>query len=482
MAARSGAQYLEGLRDGREVWYSGERVPDVTTHPVFAAGAQSIARLYDLQHEPEYREVLTYLSPKTGERVGLSFLMPRQTAELVQRRTMLEVWAKASCGLLAQSPDYMNIGIMSLAAAHDALAKADPRFGIHALRYYEICREQDRCLARVVPTAWPQTTTVSTPSAETLPCLQVVAQKSTGVVVRGTCMLAPLALFADDLVVYGGAALQPGEGARALVCAVPVASPGVSLVCRESVGPAGSHFDHPLASRFEVLDCIARFDDVLIPWEGVFLHSNVELYNRLESSVRFFWQVGHQVVTRQIAKTVLLLGIAHLLSETSGMTGLLHVQEKLGEIVTYVETLRSCQRRAEVDAVMGANGVLYPQGDAVHAALRLFPMVYPRLIEILQRLGAGGYMMMPSAGALQSPLAEAITQCYQGATVSATARMQLFRLAWDLVGESFGARQQLYERYGVGDPAHMLAARYLDYDKTAAVERVQTLLETAQWP
>ena len=90
--------------------------------------------------------------------------------------------------------------------------------------------------------------------------------------------------------------------------------------------------------------------------------------------------------------------------------------------------------------------------------------------------------MLPSAGDLESPLAEAITQCYQGATVSATTRMQLFRLAWDLIGESFGARQQLYERYGVGDPAQMMAARYLDYDKTAAVERVHTLLETAQRP
>ena len=482
MAARSGAQYLEGLQDGREVWYSGERVPDVTTHPVFAAGAQSIARLYDLQHEPAYGDVLTYPSPKTGERVGRSFLMPRRQEELVHRRTMMEVWAEASCGMLAQSPDYMNIGIMSLAAAHDILAKADPRFGIHTLRYYEICREQDRCLARVVPTAWPQTPKASPPSTETFPYLQVVAQQSAGVVARGACMLATFAPFADDLVVYGGAALQPGEGARALVCAVPVASPGISLVCRESVGRTGGRFDHPLASRFEAMDCIALFDDVLIPWERVFLHSNIELYNRLESSVRFLWQVGHQVVTRQIAKTILLLGIAHLLSDTIGISGLPHVQEQLGEIVTYLETLRSCLRRAEVDAVMGANGVLYPQGDAVHAALRLFPMVYPRLIEILQLLGAEGYMMIPSASDLESPIAEAITQCYQGATVSATTRMQLFRLAWDMVGESFGARQQLYERYGAGDPAHMLAARYLDYDKTAAVERVQTLLETAHRP
>lgn len=482
MAVRSGAQYLEGLRDGREVWYSGERVLDVTTHPAFASGARTIARLYDLQHDLKYRDVLTYPSPKTGERVGVSFLMPRRVEELVQRRTMMEVWAEASCGMLSQSPDYMNIGIMSLAVGHDILAKADPRFGIHVLRYYEACREQDRCLAHVVPVPWPQSSAVAVATSEAFPSLHVVAQKPDGVVVRGASMLVTCAPFADDLLVYGGAALQRGDGARALVCAIPVASAGVSVVCRERVGPAGSHLDHPLASQYEEMDCVVIFNDVLVPWEHVFLHANVEIYNQLESSVRFLWQVGHQVLTRRIAKTTLLFGAAHLLSEAIGMSGLLHVQEKLGEMVTYLETLRSCLRRAEVDAIVGTNGVLYPQGDAIQAALRLFPLVHPRLIEVLQLLGAGGYVVTPQAPNLESLMTAAMTKYSQGGTVSATTRMQLFHFVWDIVGESFGVRQQLRECYFTGDPVHMMAARYLEYDKTAVVKRVQTFFQTALRP
>ena len=30
-----------------------------------------------------------------------------------------------------------------------------------------------------------------------------------------------------------------------------------------------SRFDHPLSSRFEEMDCIAVFDDVLVPWDRV---------------------------------------------------------------------------------------------------------------------------------------------------------------------------------------------------------------------
>jgi aromatic ring hydroxylase len=272
--------------------------------------------------------------------------------------------------------------------------------------------------------------------------------------------------------------LHPGDGARSLVCAIPVATPGVSLVCRETFGRNGSSFDHPLATRFDEMDCVVLFEDVLVPWERVFLHANIELYNCMEAATRLEWQVGHQVVTRQIAKVTLLLGVAHLLSETIGITSFLHVQEKLGEIITYLETLRSCLRRAEVDAVLYGS-VIYPQGDAIRAALRLFPTWYPRMIEIMQLLGAGGYMMTPSERDLRSPVAGTIARYYRGASVSATERIQLFRLAWDIVGDSFGARQQLYERYFSGDPVSLMASRYLDYNKNSAVERVRALLEAS---
>ena len=78
MPARTGQQYLTGLKEQeREVWLGGERVRDVTTHPGLAGGAHAIARLYDMQHDPALRDVMTFPSPTTGEPVGRSFDMPR---------------------------------------------------------------------------------------------------------------------------------------------------------------------------------------------------------------------------------------------------------------------------------------------------------------------------------------------------------------------------------------------------------------------
>ena len=78
MGIRTGAEYLEGLRDDREIWCDGERVEDVTKDIRFAGGAKTMAELCDLQNKPEMIDKMTYESPTTGDRVGLSFIKTKK--------------------------------------------------------------------------------------------------------------------------------------------------------------------------------------------------------------------------------------------------------------------------------------------------------------------------------------------------------------------------------------------------------------------
>ena len=72
MPVRTGEQYLAGLRDQpREIHHRGQKVEDVTAFPGLANGARSIAGLYDMQHDPNIRDEMTYTSPTTGDPVGL---------------------------------------------------------------------------------------------------------------------------------------------------------------------------------------------------------------------------------------------------------------------------------------------------------------------------------------------------------------------------------------------------------------------------
>ncbi len=127
MPARSGKQYLAGLREQeREVWLGGERVRDVTTHPGLKNGARAIASLYDMQLDPKLRDEMTYVSPTSGDRVGLSFLIPRTREDLEKRRVMMLNWARTTCGMMGRSPDFMNVTYAAWAGAADFFAQSRP--------------------------------------------------------------------------------------------------------------------------------------------------------------------------------------------------------------------------------------------------------------------------------------------------------------------------------------------------------------------
>ena len=130
MGARSGADYLKGLKDhGAEVWLGNDRIRDVTSHPALERGARSVARLYDLQLDPVARDEMTFLSPSSGQRVGLSHIQPRTREDLERRSRMILRWARMSGGMLGRSPDYLNTNVAAAGAAAGFFAQNDPQFG-----------------------------------------------------------------------------------------------------------------------------------------------------------------------------------------------------------------------------------------------------------------------------------------------------------------------------------------------------------------
>src|SRR5262247_3580306 len=203
MPARTGQEYIKGLQDQeREVWLRGERVKDVTTHPGLAHGMRAIASLYDMQHDPELREAMTYVSPTSGERVGLSFIVPRTRRELEQRRVMMLHWARTTCGMMGRSPDFMNVTFAAWAAAADYFARGRPEFGQNIRRYYEYISENDLTLTHSLINLQRSRTASGVFNLEEGTALQVVRETSAGIVVRGARILATLGPLSDEIAVY----------------------------------------------------------------------------------------------------------------------------------------------------------------------------------------------------------------------------------------------------------------------------------------
>lgn len=480
MAVRTGEQFLEGLRDGREIWLEGERVADVTAHPKLSRMARTLAGLYDLQVSPELHNQMTFKSPTTGDPVALSYLIPESHEDLLRRRKALEVTAEASHGMLGRTPDYVNIQVTAMRQAAHIYGRKEKRYAGNLRAYHEYIRERDLCLTHAF--GHPQVDR-SVPIAE-LPdpyvALGVVDFNNQGVIVQGAKLLATLAPFSDEIFAPVYRPLRPDSDEDKKYCisfSIPVNTPGLKCICRQSYDSGHSDFDYPLSARYDEMDALAVFDQVLIPWERVFGLHDVELANYALQRVTLWRQYMQQVAVKNIAKLEFILGITYGIAEAIGVNVYSHVQEKISEIVDTIETVRAYLRAAEADAGPYEGEGIWPAPEPWTAMRHWYPDAYVRIIWIVEQLAAGGLMLTPTEEDVKGPMGESIGKYYQGASISAHDRIRLFRLAWDLVGTQFGSRQALYERFFNGDVVQLRQRRYATYDYTRAKESVRSFMQ-----
>jgi len=479
MPARSGKQYLAGLREQeREVWIGGERVRDVTTHPGLKGGAQAIASLYDLQNDPKLRETMTYVSPTSGDRVGLSFIIPRTREDLEQRREMMSNWARTTCGMMGRSPDFMNVTYAAWAGAAEFFAQGRREFGENMRRYYEYIRENDLTLTHALINLQRSRTISGAFNLQEGTALQVVRETDAGIIVRGARILATLGPLADEIGVYSPRMGRHTEGHSpfALSFAIPCGTKGLKFLCRDSFDQGRSHFDQPLGSRFEEMDCIVLFDDVLVPWERVFLLGDVDRLNATANATHSSAHSAHQGAVKNLAKCEFVLGVALLMTQAIGNAHLPNVEERIGELMLTTQLTRACMRAAEADAKLDEWGVMTPDLLMVESPRNLFMTAYPRMIEILQLLGSSSFLLTPSEADFKGPLAPAIEQYLATDSMAARDRVKLFRLAWDIAGSAFGSRQVLYERFFASDPLTRARALANIYPKAEVMDRVLDFL------
>jgi 4-hydroxyphenylacetate 3-monooxygenase len=386
-------------------------------------------------------------------------MMPRTHDELRKISGAMKIWADHTCGMMGRTPDYLNRAITAYAAGAAFLAEVDSRFGANAVRYHEYLRENDLCLTHTLIAPQANRAVGTAKQADPFLAARVKEETDAGIVVRGCRMLATLPI-ADEIMVFPSTLLKntAEDAPYAFGFVIPNDTAGLRFICRESVDYGKSHFDHPLGSRFEEMDAVVVFDDVLVPWENVLLYRNVEHCNQAYARTGAVVHMAHQVVVKNVAKCEFLLGLASLLVDSIGVETFQHIQEKLAEIWVNLETMKAFLRTAEADAALDEWGVMRPAWEPLDAARNLFPRLYPRMVEIVQQIGASGLVAMPTERDVKGPLAEDIKKYYQAARAEAFDRIPLFRLAWDASLSAFASRQVLYERYFFGDPVRMAGA------------------------
>jgi 4-hydroxyphenylacetate 3-monooxygenase len=479
MPARTGQQYVDGLREQeREIWLNGERVRDVTTHPGLQGGVRAIARLYDMQHDAKLKKVMTYKSPSSGDRVGRSFSNPRNKDELETRSQMMLNWARASCGMMGRSPDFMNVTFAAWGAAADFFGEKKPEFGDNMRKYVEFIRENDIVLTHSLINLQRSRNVTGMFKLEGGTALEVIRETSAGIVVRGARILATLGPLSDELAVYSPRLARHSDDHSpfAMSFSIPCGAKGLKFLCRDTFDQNRSHFDQPLGSRFEEMDCIVFFDDVLVPWERVFLLYDVDRLNAIPHVTHSTAHSAHQGAAKNLAKCEFVLGIALMMTQTLGNAHLPHTEERIGELMLYTELMRSCMRAAEADAEVDRWGVMCPAILPVESTRNLMMTAYPRMVEILHLLGSSSFLLTPSEKDFAGPLGPQIEQYLATDSADAKERVKLFRLAWDVAGNAFGSRQVLYERFFASDPLTRARAMAAIYPKDETMARVREFL------
>ncbi|MCA9949066.1 MAG: 4-hydroxyphenylacetate 3-monooxygenase, oxygenase component [Anaerolineales bacterium] len=477
MSARTGEQVIKKLQEQpMEIWHRGTRVEDITTEPGFAGGVQSLAGLYDLQwQEPD---TLLFDSPSTGDKVGRTFMIPKTKEELMSIGDAMKRTADYSMGMMGREPAYLNRAISAYAGGAAFLSSRNPAFGENARRYHEYLRENDLALTHTL--IHPQSNRAVSAAQQADPFLaaRIKEERDDGFIIKGARMLATLPI-SDEIMVFPSTLLRSLEEDKpyAWAVSIPNSSPGLKFLCRESVDYGRNHYDHPLSSRFEEMDAVVIFDDVFVPWERVFLYQDVEACNQAYVATGAVIHMAHQVVCKNIAKTEFLLGLVSMMIDAVGLERFQHIHEKTAEIWVNLETMKAFRRVAEVDAAPNDYGVMTPAWDPLDAARNLYPRLYPRMIEIVQQIGASGLVAMPTKADMDGPLAEDIEKYYQSARLEAKDRIPLYRLAWDTALSAFASRQVLYERFFFGDPVRMAGALFHNHDRTPYMDKVRDFLQ-----
>jgi 4-hydroxyphenylacetate 3-monooxygenase oxygenase component len=475
--ARTGKQYLDELgRDEREIWLDGELIRNPLEHPLLATGAESIARVFDLQHE--HPDEMLMPSPDDGGLVSVTHIIPRSKEDLERRRRAIELTAAVTAGLMGRTPDYLNVTFACFAGRSEVWARRGNEQGAeNVVAYHKLMRDRDLSTTHTIIN--PQVDR-SKPEAEQAAgevALHKVGESSEGIVVRGARMLATLAPFADELSVYPGSDIRPQDGNYALAFAIPMATPGLKFVCRDTFAKGRSRFDYPLSSRFDEMDAVAIFDDVVVPWDRVFLLGDPVSYSEVITDTGWRGHIMHQAFTRAHTKLLFAFGLGHLMANTTGVVRFDHIQEKLGQIWNMVELTRSAIVAAEAGSAMDEGGVWYPDERPFMALRGEMPKWMPRVNDLLQLIGGGGFMCTPSEADLKGPIADLIGKYFQAAGAEAERRIRLFRLAWDFLGSDLGGRGELYERFYLSDSYRMTALAYNVSDKKRAVELVEQFLQ-----
>jgi 4-hydroxyphenylacetate 3-monooxygenase len=443
----TGAEFLESLRDGRDVYIYGERVKDVTTHPAFRNSAASVALLYDALHAKETKDVLT--APTDTGSDGYThkfFKVARSAADVVAQRDAIAAWARVTYGWLGRSPDYKAAFLNTLGANAEFYGP----FADNARAWYKRGQESVLFLNHAL---------INPPidrdkAVEQVKDVYITIQKETdaGIYVSGAKVVATNSALTQYNFLGQNMGQEITDPSMVVMFIAPMNTAGIKLICRPSYEMAaaatGSPWDYPLTSRYDENDAIFIFDNAFIPWENVIIHRDMERLRDFYPKSGFYQGFTMQGCTRLAVKLDFIAGLLHKAARATGVEAFRGVQAQIGEVIGWRNLFWSLTDAMAFNPEPWVDGAVLPNSRG-SASYRLFMTeAYPQIRNIVEKVVASGLIYLPSnACDFKNPEVDKYLAKYvRGSNgIDYKDRIKIMKLLWDAIGSEFGARHELYE-------------------------------------
>lgn len=447
---RTGSEYLESLRDGRNVIIDGERIEDVAKHPLTRGYAAQAARFYDMHHEPENQASLTFVD-EDGTRRPIGWLYPRNQEDLGRRRDyanqMIRSFGGGAFGRLPQSNNGNWYALVDDPAPWAELSKGTPEsvdLARNIIADFETNRDADLW---TVPLLNDVQRDRSDPEAAARnPMLRVKERNDEGIVVAGWKGVSTAVIFADTMLL--GNVVKPGTEPEHIIWAsVPVNHPNVTHVGRISNAvPAESAFERPLSSLGDELDTMAFFDDVFIPWEHIYHLGDVD-HARLYAQRAFDFEHA-DTLHHMIVNAELMTGLAVLIAQTTGTLQHPVVGSDIADLVRFHETLRAFTIASEATAFVTPRGLCKPNNIFYDFGRAHYLENVSRLSEKIVEMCGRSAVLLPSEKDFEDPeIGTRLLEMFHATTMSAHDKMRLFKFVKDRFLSDWAGRYRAFERF-----------------------------------
>ncbi|MDX1432536.1 MAG: 4-hydroxyphenylacetate 3-hydroxylase family protein [Gammaproteobacteria bacterium] len=468
MAIMTGDQYRASLRDGRDVRIDGERVEDVTTHRAFKPIVDARARIYDMAHEPRYRDVMSYA--ENGERFATGNRLPYEAQHWIDKRAAVDAVMREIAGVVVRVGDETVGEMWSLWDGKDVLNEVDPRFAENIERHIHRVIEQD--LFHVSANTDPKGDRSKRPQDQDPDMLlHVTRETDAGIVVRGAkyetaASYAHQAFVKPTIANWGDEKLS--DYAVGFIC--DMNAPRLKHICRSGFAGRADPLDYPLSNRVDEVDTLLIFDDVLVPWENVLFYQHTRAAAFIRGTLHRY--SAWPFVLRILYIADMLIGAALFNVRQTGLDKQQAVREKLAQLFCYRETINAHLTAAIATAEPSPAGLLMPNQSLlytgrVHACSRL-----PEMMHLARELCGGQICLTPDSVAFADEETRRWLEKYYTVNEywSAEDRRRLLAFARDLVNSGYAGHRVTFELFAQSPPFAHLNAVYNNFDPTGALE------------